>query len=91
MDDKLQELSDDDDESPEPEIKAVPPDEGAQMSVLSSTNPKQATAEDERKIEQILADPEMQMVIKDPKIGELFQLARNDPEAAQRCCTVKPV
>ena len=84
MDDKLPELSDDDDDTPDPEIKAVPPDEGAQMSVLSSTNPKQATAEDERKIEEILANPEMQTVIKDPKIAELFQLARNDPEAAQR-------
>ena len=84
MDDKLQELSDDDDESPDPEIKAVSPDEGAQMSVLSSTNPKQATAEDERQMQQIIADPEVQAVLKDPKIGELFQMARNDPEAAQR-------
>ena len=58
--------------------------EGAQMSVRSSTNPNQPTAEDERKMQQILSDPDLQAVLKDPKIAELFQTARNNPEAAQR-------
>ena len=68
----------------DPQIKAVPESEGAQMSVCSSTNPKQPTAEDERKMQEILSDPEIKLILQDPKIAQLFEKARSNPEAAQR-------
>ena len=54
------------------------------MSVRSSTNPHQPTAEDERKMQEILSDPEIRTVLSDPKIAQLFEVARKSPEAAQR-------
>ena len=68
----------------DPQIKAVPESEGAQMSVRSSTNPKQPTAEDERKMQEILSDPEIKLILQDPKIAELLEKARSNPAAAQR-------
>lgn len=67
----------------DPQIKAVPESEGAQMSVRSSTNPKQPTAEDERKMQEILSDPEIKLILQDPKIAQLLEKARSNPEAAQ--------
>ena len=57
---------------------------GADMQVRSSTNPKQATAADEAKMQQILADPEIRDVLIDPQIQNLFEMLRNDPAKGQR-------
>ena len=43
--------------------------EGAQMSLFSSTNPNQPMTEDEQKMQQIVLDSELQMLVKDPKIA----------------------
>lgn len=67
-----------------PKISVVPDSESAEMSVRSSTNPRQPTAEDEQKMQKILSDPEIKTILSDPKIAELFDTARNNPEAAQR-------
>lgn len=54
------------------------------MSVRSSTDPRQATAQDEARMQQILSDPEIRTVLMDPKIQELFEALRNNPDTAQR-------
>ena len=73
-----------DSSSSKPKISVVPESESAQMSVRSSTNPNQPTAEDERKMQEILSDPEIRTVLSDPKIAEFFDIARKNPDAAQR-------
>ncbi|XP_076079901.1 uncharacterized protein LOC143049998 [Mytilus galloprovincialis] len=57
---------------------------GADMSVRSSTNPKQATAEDENKMQDILSQPDVMDVLMDPWIQNLFHVLRNDPGSGQR-------
>jgi len=58
---------------------------GADMSVRSSTDPKQATAQEEAKMKEILSNPEIRMVLMDPKVQELFGMLRTNPEQAHRC------
>ena len=58
--------------------------EGAEMSVRSSTNPKQATAEDEKKMQEILSDPSIQKILMDSSIQALFAALKNEPGEAQR-------
>ncbi|CAC5393237.1 unnamed protein product [Mytilus coruscus] len=57
---------------------------GADMSVRSSTNPKQATAEDENKMQEILSHPDVMEVLMDPWIQNLFHVLRTDPGSGQR-------
>lgn len=66
-----------------PEIQTVSESDGAQMSVHSSTNPNQPTSEDEKKMQEILSDPEVQSILRDPKVVEFFGKARTSPDAAQ--------
>ena len=71
--------------SPSPQdISTLPPTGGADMSVRSSTNPKQPTAADEQKMQEILSDPQIRDVLEDPKVQELFECLRNDPVKGQR-------
>ncbi len=58
--------------------------DGADISVRSSTDSKTATAEDEKKIQEILSDPELKDILLDPRIQKLLETLRTDPEAAQR-------
>ena len=74
-----------------PKISVFPESEVAQMSVRSSTNPNQPTAEDEQKMHEILSDPEIRAVLSDPKVTELFETARSNPEAAQRYSLLNPL
>ncbi|XP_076090305.1 uncharacterized protein LOC143062524 [Mytilus galloprovincialis] len=57
---------------------------GADISVRSSTNQKQATAEDKNKMQDILSQPDVMNVLMDPWIQNLFHVLRNDPESGQR-------
>ena len=57
---------------------------GADMSVRSSTNPKQATAEDETKMQEILSQPETMEVLMDPWVQNLLHVLRTDPGSGQR-------
>ncbi|KAI8498639.1 hypothetical protein Bbelb_238410 [Branchiostoma belcheri] len=57
---------------------------GADMRVLSSTDPTQPTAEDEAKMREILSNPEMQQVLLDKDVQKLLQMLRTDPLSAQR-------
>ena len=57
---------------------------GADMSVRSSTNPHQATAEDERKMQEILSRPEIMEVLVDPWVQNLFSVLRTNPDSGQR-------
>jgi len=57
---------------------------GADMSVRSSTNPHQATAEDERKMQDILSRPEIMEVLTDPWVQNLFSVLRTNPDSGQR-------
>ena len=63
---------------------SVMPEGGADLSVRSSTNPKQATAQDEAEMQRILSDPDIRLIMMDPKIQDLFQHLRNNPDKAQR-------
>ena len=71
--------------SAKPEI--VTNSQEADISVHSSTNPKQMTSEDEKKIQQILSDPEMKEILLDVRIQKLLETLRADPEKAQRYVT----
>ncbi|CAH1799856.1 unnamed protein product, partial [Owenia fusiformis] len=64
------------------EQPAEPPS-GADMKVHSSTNPNQATAEDEARIQKILADPEIKGAIMDKTVQQLIYTLKNDPHQAQ--------
>lgn len=66
------------------EIHTKDPQDGTDISVRSSTNPNQPTAEDERKMQEILSNQEIKETLMDPKIQNLFQSLRTDPEKAQR-------
>ncbi|XP_072019238.1 uncharacterized protein [Amphiura filiformis] len=57
---------------------------GADISVHSSTNPKQATATDEARMKEILSDPKMQQILRDEEIQRLFTVLRTSPDEAQR-------
>ncbi|XP_038059145.1 uncharacterized protein LOC119730362 [Patiria miniata] len=57
---------------------------GADIKVKSSTNPKQATAEDEAKMQQILSDPEIREIMMDKKIQRLMEALRNNLDQGQR-------
>ncbi|CAG2221057.1 unnamed protein product [Mytilus edulis] len=57
---------------------------GADISVRSSTNQKQATAEDKNKMQDILSQPDVMNVLMDPWIQNLFHVLRNDPGSGQR-------
>lgn len=58
--------------------------EKAEISVHKSSNPKQATAQDERKMQEILNNPEIRNILQDPRVQKLFEILRTDPEKAQR-------
>lgn len=57
---------------------------GADLTVRSSSNPHQATARDEARMQEILSDPEIREVLVDPSIQQLFQTLRTNPAAGQR-------
>ena len=59
-------------------------DDELQMKVLSSTNPKQATADDEERMETILARSDVTSVLMKPSVAALMAALRNDPGHAQR-------
>ncbi|ELU12371.1 hypothetical protein CAPTEDRAFT_228977 [Capitella teleta] len=59
-------------------------DSTAEISVASSTNPKQATAEDERRMQDILANPEIRTILQDPRVQRLLEVLRTDPDKAQK-------
>ncbi|XP_013408030.1 uncharacterized protein LOC106172003 [Lingula anatina] len=65
-------------------ISTTMPSQGADISVRSSTNPNQPTAADEKKMQEILSDPEIRFVLLDPFIQQLFETLRKDPEKGQR-------
>ena len=58
--------------------------EAADLSVRSSTNPNQATEEDDKKMQEILSNPETRDILLDPRIQKLIETLRNDPDKAQR-------
>ncbi|XP_062599375.1 uncharacterized protein LOC134260862 [Saccostrea cucullata] len=60
------------------------PAEGADMSVRSSTNPNQATAEDERRMQEILANPEIRDILMDPQIMNLIETLKFNPDEGAR-------
>nr|XP_054753432.1 uncharacterized protein LOC129259162 isoform X1 [Lytechinus pictus] len=57
---------------------------GADMSVSSSTDPKQATAADEAKMKEIMADPDVIKAFGHPQIPLLFEALQKNPDLAQR-------
>ncbi len=63
-------------------IHTKPPG-GADLSVHSSTNPHQATAADEFRMQQLLQDPEIRDIMLDPRIQRLFEVLRTNPDKAQ--------
>ena len=67
-----------------PTVHTSLPQGGADISVLSSTNPKQATSVDESKMQEILADAEVRAILMDSQIQTLFELLRRDPNEGQR-------
>ncbi len=79
-----------DDQSPQPQASSssggvqITSPGGADMSVRSSTNPNQATDADHRKMQEILADPEIADILIDPRIQAMFEVLRKDPDNAQR-------
>ena len=58
---------------------------GAELQVRSSTNPRQATAADEARMQQILSNPDIREILLDPRIQKLIETLRTDPDKAQRC------
>ena len=60
------------------------PPGGADMSVRSSTNPNQPTAEDERKMQDILANPEVRNILMDPKVMNLIETLKFNPNEGSR-------
>ncbi|KAK3098603.1 hypothetical protein FSP39_021130 [Pinctada imbricata] len=57
---------------------------GADMSVRSSTNPKQPTADDEKRMQEILSDPEIRNILMDQKIFGMIEALRRNPSEGQR-------
>ncbi|XP_033740783.1 uncharacterized protein LOC117327761 [Pecten maximus] len=73
--------------NPPPKVQEVhtkTPGGGADLSVRSSTNPNQPTADDERKMQEILSNPETREILMDPWIQKLFEKMRADPVNGQR-------
>ncbi|XP_060067681.1 uncharacterized protein LOC132547893 [Ylistrum balloti] len=66
------------------EIHTKTPGGGADLSVRSSTNPNQPTAADEKKMQEILSNPETREILMDPWIQKLFEKMRFDPVSGQR-------
>ncbi|XP_061171279.1 uncharacterized protein LOC133180844 [Saccostrea echinata] len=60
------------------------PSEGADLSVRSSTNPNQPTSEDERRMQEILANPEIRNILMDPKIMNLIETLKFNPDEGAR-------
>ncbi len=58
--------------------------DGADISVRHTTSRREATADDEKKIQEILNDPELKDILLDPRIQKLLQTLKTDPEKAQR-------
>ena len=54
------------------------------MSVRSSTNPNQPTAADEKRMQEILSNPEIRDILMDPWIQSLIGTLKNEPSKAQR-------
>ena len=61
----------------------------SELQVRSSTNPKQATADDERRMQEILANPEIKDILLDPRVQMLIETLRTDPDKAQRLTKAK--
>lgn len=57
---------------------------GVDMSVRSSTDPNQATADDEAKMREILKDQRVKDAVADPQIQALFGVLKTNPDQAQR-------
>lgn len=60
------------------------PTGGADMSVRSSTNPNQPTAEDERRMQEIVANPEIRNILLDPKVMKLIESLKFNPDEGTR-------
>ena len=60
------------------------PTGGADMSVRSSTNPHQPTADDERRMQEILSNPEIRNILSDQKIFGMIEALRSNPTEGQR-------
>ena len=60
------------------------PTGGADISVRSSTNPNQPTAEDERRMQDILANPEVRNILMDPKVMNLIETLKFNPNESSR-------
>ena len=71
-------------QEPSTKLETVPNSQRADISVRNSTNPKQMTSEDEKKVQQILSDPEMKEILIDVRIQKLLETLRTDPDKAQR-------
>jgi hypothetical protein len=56
----------------------------AELSVVKSSDPKQPKAQDEARMQEILANPEVRSILQDPRIQRLFEVLRIDPEKAQK-------
>ncbi|XP_030828571.1 uncharacterized protein LOC115919293 [Strongylocentrotus purpuratus] len=69
--------------SPVQEVK-VHDSPGADLTVSSSTNPKQATAKDEAKMKEIMADPDVVKAFGHPQTPLLFEALQTNPDLAQR-------
>lgn len=54
------------------------------MSVRSSTNPNQPTAEDERRMQEIVANPEIRNILLDPKVMKLIESLKFNPDEGTR-------
>ena len=67
-----------------PGIQTLDSSNTADISVRSSTNPRQATAADEAKMQQILSDPKIREILQDEQIQRLFAALRSNPNEAQR-------
>ena len=67
-----------------PGIQTHDSSDTADISVRSSTNPRQATAADEVKMKQILSDPKIRDILQDEQIQRLFAALKSNPNEAQR-------
>ncbi|XP_071801021.1 uncharacterized protein [Asterias amurensis] len=67
-----------------PNIRTQDASSKADIAVRSSTNPNQATAADEAKMQQILSNAEIREIMVDQRIQRLMEALRGNPDEGQR-------
>ena len=67
-----------------PNIRTQDASSKADIAVRSSTNPNQATAADEAKMQQILSNAEIREIMVDQRIQRLMEALRSNPDEGQR-------